>query len=151
LPPGGRQPTYLHRVNILQQKLSDIETAKQVLSTTYDASGSMLKYLSRPETEWSEIVERIPVLATISAQAAEQVCIDVKYDGYIKRQEIDIDRMRRLESRTIPPETDYGAMKHLRGEAKEKLEKIRPIDLAQASRMSGITPADIAVLTVYLR
>jgi len=151
LPPGGRQPPYLHRVNILQQKLSDIETAKQVLSTTYDASGSMLKYLSRPETEWSEIVERIPVLAEISPQAAEQVCIDVKYDGYIKRQEIDIDRMRRLESRTIPPETDYGAMKHLRGEAKEKLEKIRPIDLAQASRISGITPADIAVLTVYLK
>ena len=59
--------------------------------------------------------------------------------------------MRRLESRTIPPETDYGAMKHLRIEAKEKLEKMRPIDLAQASRISGITPADIAVLTVYLR
>jgi len=140
-----------HRVDLLQKKLSDIETAKQVLSTTYDSSGSMLKYLSRPETEWSEIVERVPVLAKISAQAAEQVCIDVKYDGYIKRQEIDIDRMRRLESRTIPSETDYDAMKHLRGEAKEKLEKIRPIDLAQASRISGITPADIAVLTVYVK
>ncbi|MCL2709639.1 MAG: tRNA uridine-5-carboxymethylaminomethyl(34) synthesis enzyme MnmG [Planctomycetaceae bacterium] len=140
-----------HRIDLLQQKLSDIETAKQVLSTTHTADGSLQKYLSRPETEWQEVVERIPVLAKISAQAAEQVCIDVKYDGYIKRQEIDIDRMRRLESRAIPPETDYGAMKHLRGEAKEKLEKIRPIDLAQASRISGITPADIAVLTVYLK
>jgi len=140
-----------HRSELLHKKLSDIETAKQVLSTTYDANGSLLKYLSRPEVEWKEIVARIPILANISAQAAEQVCIDVKYDGYIKRQEIDIDRMRRLESRTIPPETDYGAMKHLRIEAKEKLEKIHPIDLAQASRVSGITPADIAVLTVYLK
>ena len=139
------------RAELLQQKLSDIETAKNVLSTTHDATGSLLKYLSRPETEWSEMVNRIPALSEISPQAAEQVCIDVKYEGYIKRQEIDIDRMRRLESRTIPPETDYGAMKHLRGEAKEKLEKIRPIDLAQASRISGITPADIAVLTVYLK
>jgi len=140
-----------YRVDLLQQKLSDIEIAKQVLSTTYDSIGSLLKYLSRPETEWSEIVDRVPALQKVSPQAAEQVCIDVKYDGYIKRQEIDIDRMRRLESRTIPPETNYGAMKHLRGEAKEKLEKIRPIDLAQASRISGLTPADIAVLTVYLK
>jgi len=139
------------RVNLLQAKLSEIEWAKQVLSTTHDASGSLEKYLSRPETSWREIVERIPALEKISPQAAEQVCIDIKYDGYIKRQEIDIDRSRRLESRTIPPETDYGAMKHLRGEAREKLEKIRPIDLAQASRISGITPADIAVLTVYLK
>jgi tRNA uridine 5-carboxymethylaminomethyl modification enzyme len=56
-----------------------------------------------------------------------------------------------LESRRIPPETDYGAMKHLRSEAREKLERIRPIDLSQASRISGITPSDIAVLTVYLK
>jgi tRNA uridine 5-carboxymethylaminomethyl modification enzyme len=139
------------RFDILQKKLSEIETAKQVLSTTYDAHGSLLKFLSRPEVEWHEIVNRLPILAEISSQAAEQVCTDVKYDGYIKRQEIDIERSRRLESRTIPPETDYGAMKHLRGEAREKLEKIRPIDLAQASRISGITPADIAVLTVYLK
>ena len=139
------------RYNLLQQKLSDIETAMQVLSTTHTAEGSMLKFLSRPETSWQDIVKRIPVLSTISPQAAEQVCIDVKYDGYIKRQEIDIERMRRLESRIIPPEIDYGAMKHLRGEAREKLERVRPIDLAQASRISGITPADIAVLTVYLK
>jgi len=151
LPPGGRQPTYPHRVNILQKKLSDIEMAKHVLATTHDAHGSLQKYLARPETEWAEIVDRLPALTKISPQAAEQVCVDVKYDGYIKRQEIDIERSRRLESRVIPSETDYGAMKHLRGEAKEKLEKIRPIDLAQASRISGITPADIAVLTVYLK
>jgi len=140
-----------HRAKLLHEKLSEIEIANRVLATTYDAGGSMQKFLARPETSWQEIVERIPALAIISPQAAEQVCIDTKYDGYIKRQEIDIDRSRRLESRTIPPETDYGAMKHLRGEAKEKLEQIRPTDLAQASRISGITPADIAVLTVYLR
>ena len=139
------------RSALLQQKLSDISTAMQVLSTTHTAEGSLLKFLSRPETSWQDIVERVPALSAISPQAAEQVCIDVKYDGYIKRQEIDIERMRRLESRIIPPETDYGAMKHLKSEAREKLEKIRPINLAQASRISGITPADIAVLMVYLK
>jgi tRNA uridine 5-carboxymethylaminomethyl modification enzyme len=140
-----------HRFELLQKKLSDIETAKQILSTTHDAHGSMLKYLARPEVEWSEMVERLPALSEISPQAAEQVCIDVKYDGYIKRQEVDIERSRRLETRVIPSATDYGLMKHLRIEAKEKLERIRPLDLAQASRISGITPADIAVLTVYLK
>jgi tRNA uridine 5-carboxymethylaminomethyl modification enzyme len=140
-----------HRHELLQKKLSDIETAKQILSTTHDANGSLAKYLARPETEWSEMVNRIPILSEISPQAAEQVCIDIKYEGYIKRQEIDIERSRRLESRVIPSAVDYGTMKHLRSEAREKLERIRPIDLAQASRISGITPADIAVLTVYLK
>jgi tRNA uridine 5-carboxymethylaminomethyl modification enzyme len=140
-----------HRFGILQKKLSEIETVKQVLSTTHDANGSMEKYLARPETTWQEMVERIPALSKISLQAAEQVCIDIKYEGYIKRQEIDIDRSRRLQSRMIPSAVDYGTMKHLRIEAREKLEKIRPLDLAQASRISGITPADIAVLTVYLK
>jgi tRNA uridine 5-carboxymethylaminomethyl modification enzyme len=139
------------RFALLQKKLSEIETVKHVLATTHDANGSLLKFLSRPETEWEEIVERVPALSKISPQSAKQVCVDVKYEGYIKRQEIDIERSRRLESRAIPPETDYGAMKHLRGEAREKLEKIRPIDLAQASRISGITPAALAVLTVYLK
>jgi tRNA uridine 5-carboxymethylaminomethyl modification enzyme len=103
------------RLTNLQKKLSEIESAKRDLSTTYDANGSLLKYLSRPEVEWSEIVNRLPILSEISVQAAEQVCVDVKYDGYIKRQEIDIERSRRLESRVIPLGTDYGAMKHLRG------------------------------------
>ena len=139
------------RFDLLQKKLSEIETAKQVLAATHDAHGSLQKFLARPETEWKDIVKRIPALTAISLQAAEQVCIDVKYEGYVKRQETDIDRMRRLESRIIPLETDYGSMKHLRSEAREKLERVRPIDLAQASRISGMTPADIAVLTVYLK
>jgi tRNA uridine 5-carboxymethylaminomethyl modification enzyme len=153
LTPKGKEIGLVdsQRFDLLQKKLSEIETAKQVLTATHDAHGSLQKYLARPETEWKDMVERVPALATISPQAAEQVCIDIKYEGYIKRQEIDIERSRRLGSRLIPPATDYGMMKHLRSEAREKLEKIRPIDLAQASRISGITPADIAVLTVYLK
>jgi tRNA uridine 5-carboxymethylaminomethyl modification enzyme len=139
------------RSNRLKHKLDEIELTNKVLATTHDADGSMLKFLARPETTWEEIVQRVPQLSGISKQAAEQVCIDTKYDGYIKRQEIDIERSRRLEEQRIPAETDYSAMKHLRSEAKEKLERIQPLDLAQASRISGITPADIAVLTVYLK
>ncbi len=114
-----------------------------------------MKHLQRTETDWPEnwagVVARIPELSEISPQAAEQVCIDAKYDGYIKRQELDVARSRNLARHRIPESADYAAMKHLRFEAREKLERIRPIDLAQAGRIPGITPADIAVLTVYLK
>ncbi|MDR2441027.1 MAG: tRNA uridine-5-carboxymethylaminomethyl(34) synthesis enzyme MnmG [Planctomycetaceae bacterium] len=139
------------RSNKLQQKLKEIETINQILSTTYDTNGSLLKFLTRPETTWEEIIERIPQLTSFSKQAAEQVCIDTKYGGYIKRQKNDIERIQKLAKQRLPDNIDYSTMKHLRSEAREKLEKIRPIDLAQASRISGITPSDIAVLTVYLK
>ncbi len=134
----------------LRKKESEIQKAKELLDKNHDANGSMRKFLARPETTWEEMVARIPALSEISAAAAEQVAIDVKYDGYIQRQKIDVERSRKLAERQIPEATDYTAMKHLRSEAKEKLGKIRPIDLGQASRISGITPSDIAVLTVYL-
>jgi tRNA uridine 5-carboxymethylaminomethyl modification enzyme len=88
-------------------------------------------------------------LGDISKLSAEQVCIDAKYEGYIKRQEADIERIKRLSEHQIADDVDYSAMLHLRAEAKEKLEKFRPANLSQASRISGITPADIAILTVY--
>ncbi|GHT12876.1 tRNA uridine 5-carboxymethylaminomethyl modification enzyme MnmG [Planctomycetales bacterium] len=138
------------RYNVLQKKLEEIETAKQILSSTHDENGSMSKYLSRPETTWQKIVERLPDLSKISQQAAEQVCGDIKYAGYIKRQELDIERSSKLESIRIPPDINYSAVPHLRNEAVERLERVRPIDLAQASRIPGMRPADLAVLTVYL-
>jgi tRNA uridine 5-carboxymethylaminomethyl modification enzyme len=140
-----------NRFNKLQQKLNDITAINRILSTTYDANGSMLKFLARPETTWEEMTERIPQLASFSKQAAEQVCIDTKYDGYIKRQEADIERSRKLAEQRIPDNINYSTMKHLRREAREKLEKIRPLNLSQASRISGITPSDITVLAVYLK
>jgi tRNA uridine 5-carboxymethylaminomethyl modification enzyme len=153
LTPLGEQLGFVDqkRSERLKRKLGEMATANHLLSTTHDANGSMLKFLARPETTWEEMIKRVPQLADISKQSAEQVCIDAKYDGYIKRQEIDIERSRKLAARRIPDDVNYSIMKHLRSEAKEKLEKIRPIDLAQASRISGITPSDIAVLTVYLK
>jgi tRNA uridine 5-carboxymethylaminomethyl modification enzyme len=151
-PIGGRIGLVdKKRSDRLQQKLKEITAINQVLATTHDANGSMLKFLARPETAWGEIIERIPQLAAFSKQAAEQVCIDAKYGGYIKRQEIDIERSRKLAEQHIPDNIDYSTMKHLRSEAREKLEKIRPLNLAQAGRISGITPSDITVLAVYLK
>ena len=81
---------------------------------------------------------------------AEQVSIDAKYAGYIDRQKQEIARQKKVGSMRIPDGFDYGAVVHLRAEAREKLERVRPVDLAQAGRITGITPADIAVLIVAL-
>ena len=138
------------RIERLRKKTADLDRANRLLTATHDANGSLMKFLSRPETAWNEVVERLPELETVAPDAAEQVCIDAKYGGYIARQELEIARSRKLAERRIPENADFGKMVHLRIEAREKFAKIRPRDLDQASRISGITPADVAVLTVYL-
>lgn len=80
----------------------------------------------------------------------EQVEIEVKYEGYIKRQEAQIEQMRRLENKALPKNTDYSSISGLRLEAQEKLNKIKPHNIGQASRISGVSPADISVLVIWL-
>jgi tRNA uridine 5-carboxymethylaminomethyl modification enzyme len=81
----------------------------------------------------------------------EQVEIRAKYFGYLERQQRQIERHRRLEARTIPASFDYGAVAELRHEAREKFTRFRPRSLGQAARISGISPADIATLSIYLK
>jgi tRNA uridine 5-carboxymethylaminomethyl modification enzyme len=133
-----------------EAKDRSIRETFEKLETTFDANGSILKFLRRPETEWSEVVARIPELAAVSEEVAEEVCVDAKYAGYVERQEREIAARRRWDARKIPATFRFRGLTNLRAEAQEKLEKIRPTDLGQASRVPGITPADIAVLTVYL-
>jgi len=80
----------------------------------------------------------------------EQVETDFKYEGYIQRQEVSIARAERAESKSIPDRLDYENVRGLRVEARQKFSKIRPATLGQAGRISGITPADIALLTIHL-
>ena len=133
-----------------ERKKTEIERVRVYLETHHDASGSYLKRLRRPDTSWDEIAERLPELGEVPPDVAGQVTTDAKYSGYVARQEIEINRNLRLGARRIPDTMDYNDVPHLRIEAREKLAKIRPRDLAQAGRISGITPADLAVLLVYL-
>ena len=80
----------------------------------------------------------------------KQVEVEIKYEGYIKRQLSQVAEMRRLEQKQLPEGVDYTAISGLRLEAREKLEKIRPISIGQASRISGVSPADISVLLIWL-
>jgi len=80
----------------------------------------------------------------------EQVQIETKYEGYIARQKGEIDRLARMEGRVLSPDLDYMAIAELRGEAREKLAKVRPGSFGQARRIAGVSPADLAVLMVHV-
>lgn len=134
----------------LQQKQAEIARVGELLATNRRGQVTLAKLLRRPEVTWAEAVGWLPQLGAVSREVARQVVCDAKYFGYIARQQIDIARQKRLAARRIPGAFDFGSVGHLRAEAREKLSRIRPADLAQAGRISGITPADLAVLMIHL-
>ena len=97
--------------------------------------------------------ERHPPLRAWDARpdVVEQVNLEAKYSGYIDRQAAEVARFQRLEDRRIPATFDYAAVHQLRHEAREKLSRVRPASVGQAGRISGITPADLAMLLLYLK
>jgi tRNA uridine 5-carboxymethylaminomethyl modification enzyme len=139
-----------HRWQRFEAKRQEIERITLLLQSRHEGSSSLEKILRRPETTWTEVVARLPELAATAAQVAEQVTYDAKYSGYLARQQVEIERGRRLAEKQIPGNFDYAKMTHLRAEAREKLARVRPVNLAQAGRISGITPADLAVLMIHL-
>lgn len=151
------------------QKRALIETErKRAMETIFSPSTALNELLVSRETSplqtgirLSELLKR-PQLSyallkpfdssrpPLPDEIFEQVEIDLKYEGYIKRQQAQIDEMRRLEGKKLPEGIDYPAITGLRKEAQEKLQKIRPENVGQASRISGVSPADISVLLIYL-
>lgn len=89
-------------------------------------------------------------LPEITKEVAEQVEIQVKYKGYIDRQQAQVDQFRKMEEKKIPEELDYSNLENLRLEAREKLARVKPLSIGQASRISGVSPADISALMIYL-
>jgi len=139
-----------YRFERLQTKRAEIARVAEMIETTRCGRVTLSKLLRRPEVVWDDVVEHVPELAGVSTEISQQVVNDAKYAGYIARQEIDVARQRRLASRRIPDDFDFRSVTHLREEAREKLSRIQPLDLSQAGRISGITPADLAVLMVHL-
>ncbi|GIX45808.1 MAG: tRNA uridine 5-carboxymethylaminomethyl modification enzyme MnmG [Candidatus Tectimicrobiota bacterium] len=107
--------------------------------------------LKRPQLGYADVVRLLGEAPALPAAVAEQVEIQLKYEGYIRRQLEQVRRLEQLESLALPADLDYGQIPGLSHEVREKLSRLRPATLGQASRISGVTPAAIAVLTVYLR
>ncbi|MBQ7371325.1 MAG: tRNA uridine-5-carboxymethylaminomethyl(34) synthesis enzyme MnmG [Blautia sp.] len=119
-------------------------------STPLKTSVTMAELIRRPELNYFVLKDIDPERGDIPEDVGEQVNISIKYDGYIRRQRQQVKQFLRLEEKTIPPEIDYDDVQSLRIEARQKLSRIRPVSIGQASRISGVSPADISVLLVYL-
>ncbi|AIS58479.1 Glucose-inhibited division protein A [Listeria ivanovii subsp. londoniensis] len=106
--------------------------------------------LRRPEITYDKIAEIVSRETFVTDDVAEQVEIQVKYEGYIEKSKLQVEKMKRMEDKKIPENIDYDAISGLATEALEKLKKIEPLSIAQASRISGVNPADISILLVYI-
>jgi tRNA uridine 5-carboxymethylaminomethyl modification enzyme len=134
----------------LKKKLDEVERVSALLDATYVDGVSLSKLLRRPEATWQDVLARVPELSSVDPLTAQQIVFDQKYSGYISRQQTEVERQCRLAAKRIPASFRYDCIAQLRAEAREKLARVRPRDLSQAGRISGITPADIALLIVHL-
>jgi len=115
---------------------------------------SLYELIKRNDIEEIKIFDHITDLIDLKVynhEALEQVLMEIKYEGYIAKTYKDVEKLLKLESKQIPVDINYAKVSNLASEARQKLESIRPVSIAQASRISGVNPSDIAILAVYLR
>jgi tRNA uridine 5-carboxymethylaminomethyl modification enzyme len=129
-------------------KHESIENEIKRLQSMYYESDSLLKILSRPEVSYKDLPNRNDAL---SGEVIQQVEIAIKYAGYIERQETEVEKFKNLEDKQIPSSFDFSSVPSLCLEARQKLSKIRPTTIGQAARISGVSPADISLLMVWLK
>jgi tRNA uridine 5-carboxymethylaminomethyl modification enzyme len=141
------------RLRAFEQYEAEVAQGTRFVQTRRHAGQTLEERLRRQDATWESVAAEAGVASelTISRRALEQVVIEARYAGYIRRQASEIARQSKVEGMRIPATFDFQAVPQLRAEAKEKFARIRPENLGQAGRISGITPADLAVLAVYLR
>jgi tRNA uridine 5-carboxymethylaminomethyl modification enzyme len=152
----SKQESIKQEIERLQNtKLSATEGVNNILAQHgehIDRGVRLAEILKRPNINYDIFrqVDESTKDLNLSKDITEEVEVLIKYDGYIKRQEQQVETSEKLEKYRIPANIDYSKIKHISTESREKLEKIRPVNLAQASRIGGVKPADISVLMVML-
>jgi tRNA uridine 5-carboxymethylaminomethyl modification enzyme len=134
-----------------------VKPTKEVQSFLQGKNSAELKdgvlasdFLKRPEISYQELMQFIAFNENLTEKEIEQVEIQIKYEGYIKKAMEKVEKLKRMEAKRIPERIDYESINGLATEAKQKLQKIQPQTIAQASRISGVNPADISILMVYV-
>ena len=134
-----------------------IKPSKQVQELMRSVGGSELKdgiraadLLKRPEMTYDHIEALLPSEVSLDSEVKEQVEVQVKYEGYIEKSLQQVEHLKKMENKKIPENIDYDAITGIATEARQKLKKIKPLSIAQASRISGVNPADISILLIYL-
>ena len=118
-------------------------------STPLKSGVTLAELVKRPELDYEKLWELDERRPELSPEVREQVNIEIKYEGYIKRQYQQVEQYKKLEGKLLPEDFDYTQVKSLRREAVQKLNKVQPATIGQASRISGVSPADISVLLVH--
>jgi len=126
------------------------ELLKSLNSAPLTTAVTLADLIKRPELDYEMLESIDPEREKLPDDVIEQVNINIKYEGYIKRQQTQINQFKKMENKKIPEDIDYNAISGLRIEARQKLDKFRPVSIGQASRISGVSPADISVLLIYL-
>ncbi len=136
-----------------QTKITPTEKNNQILTelktTPLKTAISLYDFIKRPEISIYDVKQFCEI--SNDQEVLEEVEINIKYEGYIKKAMKEVDKMLKLENKKIPLDIDYNQIKNLASEAKQKLQQIRPTSIGQATRISGVNPADITVLTIYLK
>ena len=131
-----------------QAKREAIQAELARLAGAHSPDGSMEKLLKRPEISYRDLPNRND---SLGEEIVQQVEIAIKYAGYIERQEAEIEKLRNVEEKQIPESFDYDTIPSMRNEARQKLKEIRPATLGQASRISGVSPADVGLVMVWMK
>ncbi|MFE6795429.1 tRNA uridine-5-carboxymethylaminomethyl(34) synthesis enzyme MnmG [Paenibacillus chitinolyticus] len=162
LIPEERYQRFMEKKEQIEQELHRLKTTKvrpephvqaileEAGTVLLNNAVDLLTLLKRPEINYSHIEGMIPLPAELSDEVKEQAEIQVKYAGYIEKQLAQVERLKKMEKKKIPDDIIYEDIHGIATEAKQKLAKIRPVSIGQASRISGVTPADISILLVYL-
>jgi tRNA uridine 5-carboxymethylaminomethyl modification enzyme len=157
-----RYRKFLHKKEMIERELERLKTVRikpdEAVQRMLAEAGTApltnavdaISILRRPEVTYGMLEQICPSPFVLTEEMKEQIEIQVKYEGYIEKQMAQVERLVKMENKRIPDDIDYRQIQGLASEAKEKLEKIRPISIGQASRISGVTPADISILLVYL-
>ena len=162
LVPQARAEQVAEKYEAVRRERSRLESsgvpASDALNAMLESKGSapvtgsarLADLLRRPEVSYNDIIPFDAASPGLPQAVTEEVEIQIKYAGYLLRQERQVEEFKKEESRLLPPELDYDAIHGLRLEARQKLSQIRPLSIGQAGRISGVSPADIAVLLIYL-
>ena len=162
LVPEETYQKVLKKIELIEKEVQRLENthigAKEEVQNLLKANDSTIlnngvtiaELIRRPELDYIKLAEIDPDRPEVDIDTAEQININIKYMGYIKRQTQQVKLFKKLENKKIPKDIDYDEVNSLRIEAAQKLKEVRPISIGQASRISGVSPADITMLMVYL-
>lgn len=142
---------------VIRLRETTVKPSEEVKSIMDETNSTELKepmkganLLKRPEITYNQMARIIPAKEKLSEEVEEQVEISIKYEGYIEKSMQQVERMKKMEMKKIPENIDYDAISGIASEARSALKEVRPLSIAQASRMPGVNPADISILLVYI-